>query len=332
MAFSLFSTKNRIINLVINDHSIRFLELKQEDPPTPQRWLERYLPPGIITDGKIVDFDSLSSILEECIDEWKIKRRSIRFIVPDPLVIIRKVTIPADVRDDEIKGYLYLELGSSIHLPFEEPVFDYYTLPDNGKTKDLLLFAAPEQSVLEYVDLLNRIKLNSVAADISPLSLYRLYHKLDRAIADEILFTVQFDLTSVNLCIFDETIPVVMRQFSLSFDINQWEISRGPLGLMVCKFNGDPEELVIQFEDIFKEVNKLLDFYRYSHNNNEKQDVSKFLLNGDHPMLMAIYDEMKERYDIPVDFITIDSEQKSKQLSIPTNFLLPLGLALKEVH
>ncbi|MBV7505990.1 pilus assembly protein PilM [Bacillus sp. sid0103] len=331
MAFSLFSTKNRIINLVINDHSIRFLELKQVNPPTPQRWNERFLPPGIITDGKIVDIDSLSNILEECIDEWKIRRRSIRFNVPDPLVIIRKVSIPSDVQDDEIKGYLYLELGSSIHLPFEEPVFDYYTLPDNGKTKDLLLFAAPEQNVMEYVDLLASLKLNPVAADISPLSLYRLYYHQNQASEDEVLFTVQFDMTSVNLCIFNETVPLVMRHFSLPFNLDQWEINRDSLGLMACKYIGDTNEIVLQFEDIFREINKLFDFYRYSLNN-EKHDVTKFLLNGDHPMLMAIYDEMKDRFEIPVELINIDIEVKSKRESIPTNLLLPLGLALKGVQ
>ncbi|MBU8916626.1 pilus assembly protein PilM [Bacillus sp. FJAT-29953] len=331
MAFSLFSTKNRIINLVINDHSVRFLELKQANPPTPQRWNERFLPPGIITDGKIVDIDSLSTILEECIDEWKIRRRSIRFIVPDPLVIIRKVSIPGDVQEDEIKGYLYLELGSSIHLPFEEPVFDYYSLPENGKTKDLLLFAAPEQNVMEYVDLLTSLKLNPVAADISPLSLYRLYHNLDQAGENEVLFTVQFDLTSVNLCIFDETVPLVMRHFALPFDYDKWDISRDVLGLMVCKYTGEPEDLVLQFEDIFKEINKLLDFYRYSLNS-EKHDVTKFLLNGDHPMLIAIFEEMKERFEIPVELINIEKEVNSKPYSVPANLILPLGLALKEVQ
>jgi len=100
---------------------------------------------------------------------------------------------------------------------------------------------------------------------------------------------------------------------------------------MVGKFNGEPENLVLQFEDIFKEINKLMDFYRYS-NNAEKPDITKFLLNGDHPMLMAIYDEMKERYEIPVDLMTIDRETKSKHPSIPANLLLPLGLALKEVQ
>ena len=90
MTFSLFTSKSRIINLVLNDHSIRFLELKQTDPSSAQRWNERFLPPGIIGYGKIADIDSLTSILEECIDEWKMRRRSIRFLVPDPLVIIRK--------------------------------------------------------------------------------------------------------------------------------------------------------------------------------------------------------------------------------------------------
>ena len=54
MAFSLFSPRSRIVNLVFNDHSIRFVELKQVNPPTAQRWSERLLPPGIINDGKIL--------------------------------------------------------------------------------------------------------------------------------------------------------------------------------------------------------------------------------------------------------------------------------------
>jgi type IV pilus assembly protein PilM len=329
MAFSLFSAKNRIVNLVINDHSIRFVELKQSKPPAAQKWNERFLPPGIITDGRIIDHDTLTNILEECIDDWKINRRSVRFIVPDSLVIIRKVSIPVDIQDDEIKGYLYLELGSSIHLPFEEPVFDYYLLSNNGKTKDLLLFAAPEQFVMQYTELFSSLKLSPIAADISPLSLYRLYHYLELASEKEVLFTVQFDLTSVNLCIFEESVPLVMRQFALPFNIDNWEIKQDLSGLMEYKYNGDPEELVIQFEDIFKEINKLLDFYRYTLSNNEKKDVTKFLLNGDHPMLNAIYEEMKERFDIPLERITFDSEAKG---SVPANLLLSLGLALKEVQ
>lgn len=271
MALSLFIPKNRIINLVVNDHSIRFLELKHANPPVAQRWLERFLPPGIITDGKITDQNSLVSILEECISEWKIRNRSIRFIVPDPLVIIRKVTVPAEIQEDEMKGYLYLELGSTIHLPFEEPVFDFYLLANNGKSKELLLFAAPEQYVMEYSKLLAKLKLNPIEAEISPLSLYRLYYHLDKPTRNEILFTIQFDLTSVNLCIFEESIPLVMRQFPLPFNIEQWDIKREQKESTIYKFNGEISQLSLQFEDIFKEINMLFDFYRYSLNSEKKR-------------------------------------------------------------
>jgi type IV pilus assembly protein PilM len=330
MAFSLFTPKNRIINLVLNDHSIRLLELKQATPPVAQRWCERFLPPGIISDGKITDIDSLANILEECIGEWKIQRRQVRFLVPDPLVIIRKVSIPAEIQDDEIQGYLYLELGSSIHLPFEEPVFDFYSLDSDGKTRDLLLFVAPEQQVMEYANLLLKLKLNPIAADISPLALYRLYHQLDDRSANEVLFSVQFDLTSVNLCIFEQNVPLVMRQFPLPFNVDNWDV-KTIAGQLVFKYTGEADELVIQFEDIFREINKLSDFYRYTLNN-EKSDITKFLLNGDHPMLQAIYDEMKERFEVPADMISLKSDIKGKKESVPLSQLLPLGLALKGVQ
>lgn len=331
MAFSLFNSKNRIINLVLNDHSIRCVELKQANPPQAQKWGERFLPPGIICDGKIADIDSLANILDECIDEWKIQRRSIRFVVPDQLVIIRKVTVPAEIQDDEMKGYLYLELGASIHLPFEEPIFDFYPLTDNGKTKDLLLFAAPEQFVMEYADLFSSLKLHPVAADISPLALYRLYHTLGQGDANENLFTIQFDLTSVNLCIFEGVVPVVMRPFALPFELNQWEIGRDSSGMMVCKYTGHTDELVIQFEEIFKELTKLLDFYRYSLSN-EKHDITKFLLTGDHPMLKAVAKEMNERFEVPIELLSLHPDLQGKTGSVPANLLLSLGLALKEVQ
>jgi type IV pilus assembly protein PilM len=331
MVFSLFTPKNRMINLVINDHSIRFVELKQTNPPTAQRWRERFLPPGIISDGKISDMDALANIMDECIEEWKIHRRSVRFLVPDSLVIIRKVSIPAEIQEDEIKGYLYLEFGSSIHLPFEDPVFDISPLAENGNTKEILLFAAPEKYVMEYADLFSSLKLIPKAADISALALYRLYYQLDFASQKENLFTLQFDLTSVNMCIFEETVPYVMRHFPMPFEIEKWEMNKDRAGMVDFKYMGDASELAYQLEDILKEMNKLMDFYRYSLNNGKKE-VTKILISGDHPLLLAIFEEMKDRLDIPVVSISLDNIQKGKTGNIPTKYLLSLGLALKEVQ
>ena len=49
-------------------------------------------------------------------------------------------------------------------------------------------------------------------------------------------------------------------------------------------------------------------------------------------MLTAIFDEMKERFDIPVERIQQEVDEKGKTGSVPANLLLSLGLALKEVQ
>ncbi|XJZ26374.1 type IV pilus biogenesis protein PilM [Bacillota bacterium Lsc_1132] len=329
MAFSLFTPKNRTINLVINDHSIRYVEILRTNPLSIQKWREHFLPPGIISDGKIVDYETLSTILQECIEDWKIHRRDLRFLVPDSLIIIRKISVPADIQEDEMGGYLYLEMGSSILLPFEDPVFDYYPLKLHEQAKDVLLFAAPEKYVLEYADLFTALKLNPIAADISPLALYRLHHHLGKAREKEILFTVQFDITSVTICIFEGAVPYVMRHFPLPFEMEKWEIQRSENATEYV-YKGNQHEMLFQFEEILKEITKLMDFYKYSLNNGKKE-VASFLLNGDHPSLEIIFQEMREKFDIPVKILSIDGNAQVKTDAVPSGHYLALGLALKEV-
>ncbi|MBY0123961.1 type IV pilus biogenesis protein PilM [Bacillus sp. S/N-304-OC-R1] len=325
MALSLFSRKNRIINIVINDYSIRFVELKNTNPLSIHRWGQRLIPFGIVRDGKIIDHDTLETILEECVTDWKLQKRSVRFIVPDSFVIIRKASIPADVKDDEINGYLYLELGTSIHLPFDEPVFDTYTLTSEKDKKEILIFAAQEDNVVEYSNLLSSVKLVPAAADISSLSLYRLYYLLGMAGQDEQLLMIQFDLNMVNLCIFENQHPLFMHHLLIDFEEDQWVIKSSREGHQHFDFSGNQNDLLFQLEDIFKEIGKFLDFYRYSINQG-KQQISKILVHGDHPFLDIIEKEIQTRFEIPHQIIDIATED-----NLPRSHYLTLGLALKEV-
>lgn len=327
MALSIFSRRNRTINLVMNDHSIRYVELKQRDSLAVSGIGERFLPAGIISDGKIQDFETLAFILDECIDEWKIKNREVRFLVPDSLVIIRKVNIPGDVKDDEIHGYLYLELGSSIHLPFDEPVFDVVSLGVENNKREVLLFAAPEQYVSEYANLLKDARLKPIAADISPLAAYRFYHTLGLAGENEKLMTIQFDLGLVSMCIFEGTIPIFMRHIPVELQ-SDWEVKLGLSGAHELTYIGEANEFMFQFEDIYKEINKLQDFYRYSLTHG-KNSITKILLNGDHPMMSRIIGEMRERFEVHV--VTLEETLPGAGFEIPQAFYLALGLGLKEV-
>jgi type IV pilus assembly protein PilM len=330
MNFSLFSNNKRVINLIITDHSIRFLELKNNNLLNVHRWGEHLLPDGIIREGKILDRVTLSLILEECLGNWKIQKRLVKFLIPDPLVIIRKIKIPKDIKEDEIKGYLYLELGTSIHLPFEEPVFDTYILSRDFDSTEILLFAAPEQQVMEYASLLSELRLKPISAEISPLAIYRLYHHLDMAKTDESLMVVQFDIDRVNISMFENQAPIFMHYLPLEFNTVTWDIKRTDDDKHILKFIGDSEELANIFEEYFKEISKLMDFYRYSIHQGSKS-ISKILLNGDHPLIDIINSELETRFDIPIQMITSRELDTEKTGKIPMAHYLALGLALKEV-
>src|SRR5690606_4007306 len=112
---------------------------------------EQSLTPGIIKDGKIVDDVMLKMVLEQCVDKWDIKRREVRFLIPDPFIIVRQMKVPADIQEDELNGYLFLETGTSIHLPFEDPVIDSVILRKVEREQEILLVAAPREIVDSYI-------------------------------------------------------------------------------------------------------------------------------------------------------------------------------------
>jgi type IV pilus assembly protein PilM len=330
MALPLIALKSRPVEIVINDHSIRYIELKNGQDSLPLKWGERFLPPGIVKEGKINDRETLKIILEECIDVWKIKRRKVRFLVPDPFVTIRKVAIPADVEIDEIEGYLYLEIGESVHLPFEDPVFDYIVLPQQEEKREILLFAAHREHVLGYSELFSSVKLVPEAADMSSLALYRLYHQFTKDPGNENLFIIQYDLDLVTMSIFENEIPFFTRHHQLSFDHKQWNTQVGRSGFQQFTFIGDETQLMEQFEEVTKEINMMIDFYQFSLNQG-KNELSKILLIGDHPLLKRIIVELQSRLEIPVNMLHNNDIPTVKNKPLPASHYLALGLALKEV-
>lgn len=331
MALS-FTGNKKIVNLVFKDHVIRHTELKSINPPVIQSYGEHYLPAGVIRDGKILDHETLQNILDEVIDEWKLTKKQVRFLVPDPFIIIRKIMIPKEVKDDEIEGYLYLELGVTIHLPFEDPVFDAVVLDETNDKKELLLFAAPESVVSEYSDLLENSKLKTIAADISPLSLYRLYDLSGQASAEDHLMLLQVDLETVNASIFFDDKPVFMRQISISDEAGEWEkefsTSTEQYELVLKK--NEKKDYMTMLEDTYTEIERVIDFYKYSLNRGAV-DVTKILLTGDHPFLDEISEEIGRRFEPPIDFIDTELLTPSKGEILPNRYLLSCGLALKGV-
>ncbi|QFT90058.1 Competence protein A [Bacillus sp. THAF10] len=327
MEFSFLQPKqNNFINLIIRDHVIRMIELKSMNPLVIKRTNERFLPPNLVKDGKIVDEEVFRLILEECVEDWGLKRKHVRFVVPDQYVVTRKLTIPSNIMDDEIIGYLYLELGSTIHLPFEDPVFDVHVLNRSEKT-ELVLFASPEEVVTTYSMMLEEFKMKPAAADVSPLCLYRLYYEFGQRNEHDHLLIIHFDVSCITLSIFMDHVPVFMRTVAFPQDMKVWEVS---LGNTQMEWAGDIVQFNVYLEDFASEVEKIMNFFRYSLNQGN-EEIQRILLHGDHPNLPLILAKLKERMTVQVDSFEQDVYTQDQE-AIDSRYYYPLGLALKEVR
>ena len=332
MAFSFFSGKNRIVNLIFKDYVIRYVELKQMDPPIVQAYGERYLPPGIIREGKILDYETLQMIVGQCVEEWGLSKKQVRFLVPDPFVVIRKMAIPEEIKDDEIEGYLYLELGTSIHLPFEDPIFDTVPLEDNPESKEILLFAASEEQVSQYSDLLESTKLEPLAADISSLAIYRLWDVSRELDTGEQLMLLELDVLSVTATIFVEDKPVFMRHILLPDEISDWEINQSISSeVETLSYQGNRSTYFQTLEDTYVEIDRLLTFYKYNLNSG-RDSVSTILVTGDHPYLEEICEKLSDHMDLPITILNENMEMVTDDGRLLHRYHSTAGLAIKGVQ
>lgn len=303
----LFRRKKRIVNILITDYAIRFLELASVRPLKIERYGERLIPPGILHRGDILDAKELGLILENCVTDWKLKRLPMRFLLPDSFVALKEEKVDIDLKDDEINAHLFMEIGVSIHLPFENPVFDTaVTAIEDGK-KHLLLLAAPEEKVSAFVKLFEEAGLNPIAADVSPLALYRFYYEkiaLDEN-AHYVLLHIQEKMATVS--IFHHHQPKFMKP--ISFDVPDY-------------VGADA------FMDVFSELDKVINFYENSLHKGEVR-MSGMLLNNELAEADAFTRSLTERYSMPVYGDEAFSMYDQDGQLLPPGFYAPLGLALK---
>ncbi|MBP3949651.1 type IV pilus biogenesis protein PilM [Bacillus suaedae] len=319
--------KSKSVSLIIKDHVIRYAMMNHNDITDPLSSGEKYLPTGVIRDGKIIDRDRLVMILEECVDEWGLRRKDVHFIVPDAHVFFRELSIPTSIKKEEIKGYLFMELGNSIPLPFANPFFDYVTLDNVDNGKKILLFAAPEPIIQEYVSVLEEAKINPVSIEINALAMYRLLFTLDRVDPKEHLMFIEFDVDAVGVSIFHQHKPKYVHHLVNAGHVEQFEIEESQ-EMVQLHFTGDEMILYSDLQDTIGEIERILNFYKYSLHKGEAE-VSHLVLTGDHPYIKHIYNQMNE--SLPIKLESATDLFNEAGFSIAPRYLTTMGLALKEV-
>ncbi|MBB5174394.1 type IV pilus biogenesis protein PilM [Texcoconibacillus texcoconensis] len=263
--------RNQRTVLSFHDDVIRYAHSRRPDPKALIRHGEAPLPEGVIESGVIQDEKQFTDILKQCVKDWKLRRQEAYFHIPDSTVVLRKHKIPLDVPLEEAYGHLYSELGETLHLPFQQPVFDIYPLGEKEGERELLVFAAPEHVIETYQRALTKAGLKPVVADVSALSVFRLVEWLDLVTKEDHDLVIQFRGDAVNLSVFHQGIPYLMRYISFAESLRVVQDGESE------DHEGDQLHLV---STIRTEIDKVLNFYRYSLHQGQK-GVTRIVITGD---------------------------------------------------
>src|SRR5690625_1094032 len=305
----LFGKAKRTVHIVIEDYVIRMIENNGRDLASIRVCVEKHIPKGIIDKGKLIDEPAFYDLIKSLVQENGLKGRNVRFFVPQSLIILREIEIPEDVQQDHIKQYINLEIGNTIHFPFKHPIFDIYT--KEAKENKVTILAAPEDELLKYIQMFSDVSLKPTIVEIQPLGIYRYflnsqYHEFEA----NIFMIIEYNLFSVNISVFRNHKVEFLRHQPLTLAENHWKYNEETSEYV---FTGDELNYQGELDDLLSEIERLMNFYRFSLHQGEKE-INHIIMVGDTPYLSKIVNLVNQRYSISVTSIDTNEQINGEQI------------------
>ena len=319
--------KKTHMSITINEYVMRALVVK--GPSMEQLALyEVSLPKNVIKDGAITDEMTLFEIMKDNASNWGGKRQNVRFLVPDTSVLFKTFEHPPELTGKKVKEFVQMELGQSIHLPFQEPLVDVYdTEEGDGQA---VLFAAPSEEVGKMIGLLLDNHFHPQVADIRALCNLRLL-KYIQFIGDKKTYLVtDWSMNELSICIFSNGNVEFLRFQGIETDAEKWQAEVLENGEVQFHYNGEQDEYRSLVLDQILELDRIMNFFKFSLHKGEKV-VDEIIVMGEHPLLTTIELMLSDNLSTPVKIVgdvaigAIFPNCKAKHATL-------LGLALKEVN
>lgn len=294
-----FKKKKRTVSLELTDFYIRALSFTDGD--LSEKLLFEYpLPTGLVEEEVVQDEMAFYELLKNLVKEWNIAKHELRFFVPDHAVLMRTIEHPAELTSKKIKEYAEMELGESIHLPFEQPLIDVYDAnPDDGKAT---LFAAPSEDVLQLMRLYEDVQLEPSILDIRALSNIRFLKNIHLLQENKTYLIAEWSVNAVTVCIYSGGNVDFLRYQPLETQNRNWRYLAAEKGKNTYIYEGDIREYHIPLTDQTMELERILNFYQFSLHKGEKA-VDELIMMGDNPEMAFIVEQIQTAIVLPIQVI-----------------------------
>lgn len=199
---------------------------------------------------------------------------------------------------------------------------------------DVLLVAAPLELIETYVEIAEAAGLTPYSIEFKALSLHRLVSRLGMVQDGHTFLLLDINEASSDLSIFHDQQLKITRNVPVSFTVqSKSQASLNEADQLFAEF-ADTADEQSDFRnicaDLAHEVERLMNFYRYSLGNRTHEFV-KLIVSGDVERLHEIIEYFKERLTVPIQVLfsySIDMESSEPDALVP-RIAVPIGLGLR---
>ena len=301
-----------VLGIDISSTTVKLLELsRQGGCYRVESYAVAPLPLEAVIEKNVNQVETVGALIRDLVARSKTRVKRIAAAVSGSAVIIKTVTMPDGLSDEELEAQLAVEADQYIPYPLEEVAIDFEVLaPAANNTVTVLLVACHQQTIDARVDALEIAGLTVGIMDVEVLAMGRALALLEKQLPGENLRSVamvDIGASMTTLSVFSDGESVYTReQFfgdkQLTDEImNRYGLSFEEAGL-AKKQQGLPEdyeqEVLQPFrEALVQQVSRSLQFFLSS---SEHASLDCIVLCGDVASISGLGELAQERLLTPV--------------------------------
>jgi type IV pilus assembly protein PilM len=118
------------IGMEFSDKTIKLVELTIKGTTLHfKHMVSEKLPAGLVEDGRVKNPAAIVKILQQLVASAGIQKRAVHLVIPSQSILVRLLKFP-DVPMKDLRKIVDFEIKHNIHLPFDEPYYDFIKLED----------------------------------------------------------------------------------------------------------------------------------------------------------------------------------------------------------